>query len=55
MILLEEITSSQAETVSVVGSARTYFANSINLHVPLKKISYGYGQGESRNPGEVLE
>ena len=55
VILHEEITSSQADTVSVVGSARTHFANSINLHVPLKKISYGYGQGESGNPGEVLE
>ena len=55
VILHEEITSSQADTVSVVGSARTHFAISINLHVPLKKNSYGYGQGESGNPGEVLE
>ena len=55
MILHEEITSSQADAVSVVGSARTHFAISINLHVPLKKISCGYGQGESGNPGEVLE
>ena len=37
VILHEEITSSQADTVSVVGSARTLFAISINLHVPLKK------------------
>ena len=37
MILHEEITSSQADAVSVVGSARTHFAISINLHVPLKK------------------
>ena len=55
VILHEEITSSQADTVSVVGSARTHFAISINLHVPLNKISCGYGQGESGNPGEVLE
>ena len=55
VILHEEITSSQADTVSVVGSARSHFAISINLHVPLKKIYYGYGQGESGNPGEVLE
>ena len=37
VILQEEITSSQADTVSVVGSARTHFAIFINLHVPLKK------------------
>ena len=37
VILQEEITSSQADTVSVVGSARTHFAISVNLHVPLKK------------------
>ena len=55
VILHEEITSSQADTVSVVGSARTHFAISINLYVPLKKISCKYGQGESGNPGEVLE
>ena len=55
MILHEEITSSQADAVSVVGSARTHFTISINLHVPLKKISCGYGRGESGNPGEVLE
>ena len=55
MILHEEITSSQADAVSVVGSARTRFAISINIHVTLKKISCGYGQGESGNPGEVLE
>ena len=55
VILHEEITSSQADTVSVVGSARTHFAISINLHVPLKKTSCGYGQGESGNPGEVLK
>ena len=55
VILHEEITSSQADAVSVVGSARTHFAISINLHVPLKKIPCGYGQGESGNPGEFLE
>ena len=55
VILHEEITSSLADAVSVVGSARTHFAISINLHVPLKKISCGYGRGESGNPGEVLE
>ena len=37
VILHEEINSSQAVTVSVVGCARTHFAISINLHVPLKK------------------
>ena len=37
VILHEEITSSQADTESVVGSARTHFAISINLHVPLKR------------------
>ena len=41
--------------MSVVGSARTHFAISSNLHVPLKKISCRCGQGESGNPGEVLE
>ena len=55
VILHEEITSSQADAVSVVGSARTRFAISINLHVPLKKNFCGYGQGESGNLGEVLE
>ena len=50
-----EITSSQADAVSVVGSARTHFAISINLHVPLKIVSGGYGRGESGNPGEFLE
>ena len=55
VILHEEITSSQADAVSVVGSARTNFAISINLHVPLKKNSCGYGQRESGNLGEVLE
>ena len=55
MILHEEITPSQADAVSVVGSARTHFAISVNLHVPLKIISCGYGRGESKNPGEVLE
>ena len=37
LILHEEITSSQAGTGSAVGSARTHFAISINLHVPLKR------------------
>ena len=55
VILREEITSSQADTMSVIGSARTHFAISINLHVPLKKIFCGYRRGESENPGEVLE
>ena len=55
VILHEEITSSQADVVSVVGSARTHFVISIDLHVPLKKISCGYGQGETGNPDEVLE
>ena len=55
VILHDEITPSQADAVSVVGSAGTHFAISINVHVPLKKISCGYGRGESRNPYEVLE
>ena len=38
VILHEEITSSQADTESVVGSSRTHFAISINLHVPLKTM-----------------
>ena len=37
VILHEEINSSQAVTVSVLGSARTHFAISVSLHVPLKK------------------
>ena len=53
VILHEEITSSEEDAVSVVGSARTHCAISINLHVP--QISCGYGQGESGNPGGVLE
>ena len=36
VILHEEITLSQADTESVVHSAGTHFAISINLHVPLK-------------------
>ena len=55
MILHEEITSSQTDAASVVGSARTHFAFSVNLHLPLKKVSCGYGRGESGNSGEVLE
>ena len=55
VILHEEITSSQADAVSVVGSARTHSAMSINLHVPLKKILCRYGRGESGNLGKVLE
>ena len=55
VILHEEITSSQADAVSVVGSARTHFAMSINLHVPLKKNFCGYGFRDFGNPGEVLE
>ena len=54
VILHEEITSCQADAVSVVDSARTHFATSINLHVPLKKNFCGYGRGEFGNPGEVL-
>ena len=54
-MLHEEITSFQAVTLSVAGSARTHFAISINLHVPLKLVSSGYGRGESGNSGEVLE
>ena len=44
VILHEEITSSQADAVSVVGSARTHFAIFINLHVPLKKIFLDMGK-----------
>ena len=55
VILHEEITSYQADAVSVVRSVRTHFAISINFHLPLKKISCGYRRGESGNPGEVLE
>ena len=55
VILHEEITSSQVDTVSVVGSARTHFAISINLRAPLNKTSCGYGRRESGNPGGVLE
>ena len=57
MIPHGEITSSQTDAVSVVGSARTHFAISINLHVPppLKIVSGGYGRRQSRNLGEVLE
>ena len=55
VILHEEITSPQADALSVVGSARTHFAISINLHVPLKKYFCGYRQGDSGNAGEVLE
>ena len=55
VILHEEITPSQADAVSVVGSARTHFAVSINLHVPLKKIDCGDGRRESGNLVGVLE
>ena len=37
VILHVETTSTQADTESVVGSARTHFAISIKLHVPLKR------------------
>ena len=37
VILHEEITLSQADTESVLSSAGTHFANSINFHVPLKR------------------
>ena len=37
VILHGEITSSQADTESVVSSARTHFVISINRHVPLKR------------------
>ena len=38
VILHEEVTLSQADSESVVGSARTLFAISTNLHVPLKRM-----------------
>ena len=44
IILHEEIISFQADTVSVVGSARTHFAISINLHVSLKKFLVDMGE-----------
>ena len=37
VVLHEEITLSQADTESVVGSARTHFAISINFHVLIKR------------------
>ena len=37
VILNEEITSPQADTESVVGSAGNHFAILISLHVPLKR------------------
>ena len=53
VVLHEEITSSQADTVSVVGSARTHFAVSISLHGPLKgKFLVEVGE---ENPGGVPE
>ena len=55
VILHEEITSPQADAVSVVGSARTRFGISINLRVPQEKISCGDGRWVSGSPGEVLE
>ena len=51
MILHEEITSSQADTVSVVGSARTHFAISINLHVPLRRNFLRRRAKRVREPG----
>ena len=48
VILHEEITSCQADTVSVVCSARTIFAISINLHVPLKKFLVDMGEESPR-------
>ena len=43
MILHEEITSSRADSGSVVGSAGTRFASSINRHVSLKrKLLWGW-------------
>ena len=47
VILHEEITSSRADTESVVVSARIHIALSINLHVPLIKNCCGKGRGES--------
>ena len=41
VILHEEINLSQADTESAVDSARTHFAISINLYVPLKKKLLG--------------
>ena len=38
VIMHEEIILSEADTESVVGSARTHFAIPINLHVPLKRM-----------------
>ena len=49
VILHEEITSSQADTVSVVGSARTHFAICISLHVPPEE-KFLVEMGEE-NPG----
>ena len=51
VILHEEITSSQADTVSVVGSARNHFAISINLHVPLKRNFLWRWAKRVREPG----
>ena len=55
VILHEKINSSQADAVSVVGSAGNHFAISINLHVPLNKVFCRDGRGESGNTVGVLE
>ena len=52
MILHKEITSSQADTESVLGSARTHFAIFINLHVPLRRIFVEMGE---ESPGIRVE
>ena len=52
VILHVEITLPQADTESVVGSAGTHFAISINLHVPVKKIVVKMGK---KRPSGVLE
>ena len=45
VILYVEITLSQVDTESVVGSTGTHFAISINLHVPLKrKLLWGWAK-----------
>ena len=53
MILHEEITLSEADAESVVSSAGTHFAVSINLHVPLKR-NFLRRIGEE-SPGWFLE
>ena len=47
VILHEEITSSQADTESVVGSATTHFAIAINLHAPEENVFVEMGKMSS--------